>query len=1392
MLGRARRLGPVPYDAADTGRPIPGGATALKICLSCEGVSDTAAERCGNCAAWLLPTDCVHYPARRGEAEGANPLLGTVIDGKYRLQSVLGRGGLGTVFEAVHTGSLLQVAVKLLHPRFSERPEYRRALLPEARRAATIAHERCARLLDVGETEDGATYLAMELVVGETLEQVLRDGPLRPGHALLILTQIAEALVAIHAAGLVHCDLSPRNVMVALRDGRLLVKVLDFGIARTVSLAGAERSRGGEFTGFVNPVFAAPEQLAGQPVDARADLYAFGVLGRLLLTGELPVAAVDPRQAAQAVIAGELRPWPGRPGEARALQRLLQACLQREKAARPASAALVLRELQRLAAPRHPALGSAAVGLLALVVVLWLWTLGRQQAPFLWPVAGSGLDLDERLPGPGAPVQSLPSRRLATLSFHYGGFAPARLHVDLSRDGVPLRRLALQPECDDTLGIATLSTAQPGWRELLASLLGSSREGPVDVAFAVPGGPPLAAARVRLDDEPPVCEIAFTEDRAPLVGDSLVQVRIADAGGLAGAWFEVRLANGRQARLDWTPRVAEFALGRALLDAWPGVADLGPGELWAEAVDAAGNTGRSAALGFSRCDLAAPAVLELQGPAGENYLPVVGETVRARVHLSAAEPGTTLHLGGDSAALPRLAELRGSGEWQVLTMPRAALIEAADAGIAELVVVDAVGNQSHSQHALALRERSVGLRLVADAPGVAVLGAEAVVAETGGVLLVQHRPGFRLLSAAVDGGAPVVVEPLREATAARVQLPRLDPGPARLRLRFAETGSSADPQEDSVPVRVLPAEIEVRLPEAPGRFLADFLQAGSLSRQGRGVVDGAGWRWPGELRPYLVGRLWTGLVPPLALPIAGGEPGSPLLPEVPLGPGRSRLALELRDVLGRPARVVGPGGPLPTVMCGTAEAAVIADFWWDETPPEPIGEELQVELGQPTRWRVRLPVPYLAAEAGRLRLSLAQTALPAVAVVPAGSGAIATFELPFAALASAAQLEGLSRAAFANQLERRVLVTLRTPCGAADFELRLRTARSTLRPVRLGELAALPAGLAEARMVPVLGLEQPFCVVLPQSAPPQSLYRPPGPAAVRAIGDCALLAHECTWGMARAMLASLGTMAAPPASLVHADDPLGTARLSAARLVPAASEAAPDDALLTGVDFFQAYALCRLLGWLCAGDPDLFRLPLGCELELAAFAGAGTAACNGPAAARHPVLADPFLGGMPRPWRCSVADLAAAGDRLHAGTDGELLGLDFGAREWVGDLPYFAEGGLLLAEWMSDHGAHLARVAAFAAGEAPPSGLAAPLRSLGVVRGLAFGEADGLLGADGRPLGLQPGSRVPATVPGVLRAEQLRRDGRDLVTSGVDRRLERIGFRIAGGERFLAWSRGQR
>lgn len=1379
----------------------------MKICLSCEGVTSADAQHCSHCRGWLLPVDQVHYPDRRGEAEATNPLLGTVLDGKYRLQSVLGRGGLGTVYRAVHTGSLMAVAVKLLHPRFSTRPEYRRALLPEARRAATVAHERCARLLDVGEAEDGVAYLAMELVDGQTLESLVRRGPLAPSHALAVLTQIAEALVAIHGAGLVHCDLSPRNVMVAVDRGVLRTKVLDFGIARSAAIAGSPRARPGEFAGFVNPAFAAPEHLAGRPVDARADLFSLGMLGWLLSTGSLPVDDSDPRRAARAIVAGELRPFPLRSGVPRRLQRLLGHCLRLDPQARPASALDVLRELQRIAAVRRPVLGSAALAAAAIAAMAWLLVSIDTSPPFLRLVAGSPVELLDRPPTPTTPVQHLPQQRLATLSFHFGGFPADRLRVDVSRDGTVLLRANQRPEVDAAGGVCTLSIAQPQWRDVVQSLASSSREKPVDVSFVVPGVLPLGALRVRLDDDPPQLEWSLQRlHEGGLNASTQLVWKVEDPGGLESVAAVVRWQSGREQEFPLSEAGGEFALGAALAAASARVDDLGPGEVRCLARDRAGNTSGGDPVAFRSCDVAAPAVVEVTGPAGEPFVPCVGERARLRVRLSANEPGCLLRVavaGGREFPTVPLVE---TGAWQVVELPLSAGDAPAGAAPLLFVVEDPHGNRTERAIPVQLRDRSVRLTFAAEGPGFAVLGPELVLAEAGARATVHFAPSWTVARALLEPAAagrgptePVKVEPAGPGSA-RIEFGPLAPGAHRLQVALEDPDGGGQRSVQDLSVRVLPSAIEVRVPMAGSRFLPGLLQDGVLASHGAGLHEGPGWRIDPELRPYLDGSLWVGseqLVPVRLPERAGSGAGAPLLPDVLPVPGFNVLAVELEDVLGRPARVSVGDRPAATRTVGGHELQVVAEFWWHAGAPEQIGEELLVEYGQPVRVRLRLPVPYTPADADGLKLGLAQSEVVASEVVANGGTTTASFDLPFALWSVAGKLADRPREAYSQQLESRIAAYVATPLGRHDLELRLRTTRSTLRPVTFAELGDAPAPLRELRLLPVLAPEGPFAEPVPSDAPPRALFRPQVAVAVRAWADFLLLDRELPAAAARAVVAMLpgAVSGVPAARLVHADDPLGAARLEPGHLLPPGAANALDDEPLVGVDFYQAYTLVRLLGQVTAGDPGLFRLPLGCELELAAYTGANSPACNGPAAAGHPVRADAFREAA-RTWSAGRPPTTGADVRagdVVASAFGNFAGLDFGVREWVADLPHVPGAELLLAEWVGDRAVHLEHVGAFAAGTAvPPRDLATPLRIYGVVRGLALGEVDGLLAPGGTRLDPRGLATVPASVPGVLRSEQLRRDGRDLVSAEADPRLERTGFRVACDRERLARPRGGR
>lgn len=1376
----------------------------MKICLACEGISDAAQTRCGHCGAWLLPTTQVHYPERRGEADAGNPLLGNLIDGKYRLQSVLGRGGLGTVFQAVHTGSLMSVAVKLLHPRYAARPEYRRALLPEARRAATIAHERCARLLDVGEVEDGVAYLAMELVRGDTLEQLLREGRLPPGHALQILIQVAEALVEIHAAGLVHCDLSPRNVMVAVRQGRWQVKVLDFGIARALPRSSGELQRRGDLAGFANPAFAAPEQLAGQPIDGRADLHALGTLGWLLLTGSLPVVDGEPQQVARAVLAGERRPWPQVPGVPRQLVRLLQRCLQLDPRSRPASAQEVLRELHAIGAARRPAFAAAAVAAAIIAVLALLLTGDRPTTPFLRLVAGSGLQLVDWPPPADYPVLSLQGQRLHTVSWLFGGFHPHRLRAELSRDGQPLRRVDLQPEVDAIGGRATLSVAQPAWREVVQLLRDNSADGPVDLVLVVPGEALFGGCRLRIDEQPPqIALLPPTGYDGRITAASRWRWHASDDQRLAAVALELHFADGRRWTVALPAEPGELPLGTRLAQDIGSTADLGPGIAVGIARDGADHVVRSEPVPFEACDVAAPAVAEVSGPAGEAGVVLVGDRARLRVRLTAAEADCSLRLGDElQDALP----LAATSGWQALELPAEPLRRVAGAALT-FRVVDRSGNASESVFALALRERSLRPQLLVNRPDAALLDQELVLAEVGAAVGVQGAAGtaIRLHDAWLEPLSAAGSPPLRPQATRReaggvtsLVFGPLAAGRYQLHLHVAaladDASLAADPGDlFQIPVRVLPPNIELRVPKAAGRFLPDLLQSGVLVRDDAGLREGAGWRLAAELRPYLQGLMWVGdgLLLPSRLQPARLE--EPLLPEFLPLPGRNLVALALRDVLDRPVRVFVGERPARVVAHDGQELQVVADFLWHEAGPEVIGEELLVEFGQPARLSVRLPLPYAADERERLHLGVGQSEVVATAVQPSGSGAVATFVLQFPLWSVAAQWESLPRQEYRQPHQRRLGAYLRSPMGRHEWELRLRTTRSTLRPVTLGELTELPPGLQAIELLPVLAPDAPFAVELP-TGPPAALYRLPGPAAVRGIGDFFLQSREVTVGEGRALVAWLDQLQDPALRrrCVHANDPRGLARLSAEHLLPAAAMQAADDELLAGVDFFQAYTLGAMLGCAVGGEPQLFRLPMGCELELAALAGAAKVAANGPAAHGRGVLAAPFrtaavawqAGRAPR-----AADAAAALDLVPSAFGPSFAGLDFGLREWVGDLPFLAGAELILAEWQGDHQLHLDRVRAWSGGEAPPLDLAATLRSFACVRGLASGELDGLLDARGERFVSEGLRELPATVPGVLRTEQLRRDGRDLLGQGADRRLASIGFRVAGGREWLDWLR---
>ncbi|HNX96914.1 MAG TPA: protein kinase, partial [Candidatus Aminicenantes bacterium] len=216
---------------------------------------------------------------------------GEVFAGRYRILEILGSGGMGRVYRVYDQELSMEVALKVLHPRFTLDDHAVERFRDELKLARRISHRNICRLYDIGRAGD-QLFLSMELIGGETLRTLIAQrGKLPAGQALEILREMAEGLIEAHRHGIVHRDLKPQNVMV---DGQGHVKVMDFGIA--VSLHEERPAENGVVLG--TPQYMAPEQVSGTPADHRVDVYALGIIGTEMLTGAPPFTGESAMQIA--------------------------------------------------------------------------------------------------------------------------------------------------------------------------------------------------------------------------------------------------------------------------------------------------------------------------------------------------------------------------------------------------------------------------------------------------------------------------------------------------------------------------------------------------------------------------------------------------------------------------------------------------------------------------------------------------------------------------------------------------------------------------------------------------------------------------------------------------------------------------------------------------------------------------------------------------------------------------------------------------------------------------------------------------------------------------------------------------------------------------------------
>lgn len=321
----------------------------MKICPVCTQTFAPTDTRC--------PTDGVALVVLETHAGLAADLTGQVIDGRYRVEGVIGRGGMGLVYSVRHVVVQKRFAMKVLKPGMERTEDILARFIREAQAANAVRSPHIAESTDFGQLPSGHFYVIMELLEGRSLASALKERVLNRDQLLYVFTQVAETLQQTHAAGIVHRDLKPDNVFLTSDPAQpgpvpLFAKLLDFGVAKVLGTNDASLTQSGVILG--TPYYMAPEQARGQQIDHRVDIYSLGVMMYHAFTGRLPFIA-DSAVAVLTAHALDAPPPPSRVSSVdTGVEQLILRCMEKSPDARFATmtqVAEVLRQLRRVGGP---------------------------------------------------------------------------------------------------------------------------------------------------------------------------------------------------------------------------------------------------------------------------------------------------------------------------------------------------------------------------------------------------------------------------------------------------------------------------------------------------------------------------------------------------------------------------------------------------------------------------------------------------------------------------------------------------------------------------------------------------------------------------------------------------------------------------------------------------------------------------------------------------------------------------------------------------------------------------------------------------------------------------------------------------------------------------------